>query len=99
MQLWDRYYTPHTVEEAADLLSTHAGQARVIGGGTDLLLDIKTGHQPFIPALVDVTHIPEMTHITQDGDHAVVGAGVTHSQVVASVLLAARALVALPARQ
>lgn len=90
MQLWDRYYTPHTVEEAWDLLARHHGEARVVGGGTDLLLDIKTGLQPHFPALVDITHIPEMTHITQDGSAVVVGAGVTHSQVVASSLLAAR---------
>lgn len=91
MQLWDRYYTPHTVEEASELLARHSGQARVVGGGTDLLLDIKTGHQPHFPALVDITRIPEMAEITRDGDHVVVGAGVTHSQVVASSLLSDRA--------
>jgi len=91
MQLWDRYYIPHTVDEASELLAHHAGQARVVGGGTDLLLDIKTGHQPHFPALVDITHIPEMAQISQDGETVVVGAGVTHSQVVASELLSARA--------
>lgn len=91
MQLWDRYYVPHTVEEASALLAQHAGQARVVGGGTDLLLDIKTGHQPHFPALVDITHIPEMAHITQEGDTVVIGAGVTHSQVVASGVLSGRA--------
>jgi carbon-monoxide dehydrogenase medium subunit len=91
MQLWDRYYTPHTVEEASELLASHRGEARVIGGGTDLLLDIKTGHQPHFPALVDITHIPELVQITQDGDRVVIGAGVTHRQVVESSLLAGRA--------
>jgi carbon-monoxide dehydrogenase medium subunit len=91
MHLWDRYYTPHTVEETAELLIRHQGQARLIGGGTDLLLDIKTGHQPHFPALVDITQIPELTQITQDGDGVIVGAGVTHSQIVASGLLAERA--------
>jgi xanthine dehydrogenase FAD-binding subunit len=91
MNLWDRYYTPHTVEEAVELLDRHQGEARVIGGGTDLLLDIKTGHRPHAPALVDVTGIPELTQITQEDDRAVVGAGATHSQIVASAMLAGRA--------
>ncbi len=91
MHLWDRYYTPHTVEEALALLTQYEGAARVIGGGTDLLLDIKTGHQPHYAALVDITHISEITQIVQDGQDAIIGAGVTHSQIVASDLLSKRA--------
>jgi carbon-monoxide dehydrogenase medium subunit len=91
MHLWDRYHTPHTVEEASELLTSHLGKARVVAGGTDLLLDIKSGHQPHFPALVDITHISELNQIAQDGDTAIVGAGVTHSQIVASGLLADRA--------
>jgi carbon-monoxide dehydrogenase medium subunit len=90
MHLWDRYYTPRTVEEASKLLAQHQGAARVIGGGTDLLLDIKIGHQPHYPALVDITHISEVTRIDYDGGMITVGAGVTHSQAVASALLSMR---------
>jgi xanthine dehydrogenase FAD-binding subunit len=91
MHLWDRYYTPRTVEEAVEFLAHHQGEARVIGGGTDLLLDIKTGNQPHYPALVDITHVSEMTRIDADGSTVTVGAGVTHSQIVASTLLSERA--------
>jgi CO/xanthine dehydrogenase FAD-binding subunit len=91
MKLWERYYTPRTVEEASDLLARHAGEARIIGGGTDLLLEIKQGHRPVAEALVDVTCIDELTRLTFDGDRVTIGAGVTHSQIVKTEPLADRA--------
>lgn len=91
MKLWERYYTPRTTDEAIELLQRHAGAARVIGGGTDLLLDIKQGHEPVAQALVDVTYVEEMTRIEQQGDTMWVGAGTTHSQVVNTPVIAARA--------
>jgi carbon-monoxide dehydrogenase medium subunit len=91
MKLWERYYTPRTVEEAAALLAQYDGAAQVIAGGTDLLLDIRQGNHPPVHALVDITHIAELGRITQDGNTVTIGAGVTHSQIVASRLLAQRA--------
>ena len=35
---WQNYYTPDTVAEAVALLQRYDGQARVIGGGTDLVV-------------------------------------------------------------
>lgn len=91
MKLWERYYTPRTIEEASDLLARHGGEAQVIAGGTDLLLDIKQGHHPAAVALVDVTCIDELTRLTFDGDRVTIGAGVTHSQIVNTGQLADRA--------
>ncbi len=91
MKLWERYYTPRTVEEAIGLLEQHAGAARVVAGGTDLLLEIKQGHRPPAKTLVDITCIPELAQIEQEGGAAVIGAGVTHSAIVHSGLLAAGA--------
>lgn len=91
MKLWERYYTPGTIQEASDLLAAYDGQARVVAGGTDLLLDIRQGHHPPVEALVDITCIEELTRITQDGDTVTIGSGVTHSQIVQSPVLAARA--------
>ncbi len=92
MKLWNKYYTPTTIDEAMQLLSSHAGQARVIAGGTDLLIDMKAEGDP-IPheALVDITSIPDLRSIDAQDDHAIIGAGVTHTQIVKSALLAGRA--------
>ena len=79
---WQNYYTPKSVAEAVDILQRYDGQARVVGGGTDLLVEIRRGlHRP-VDALVDVSRIPGLDTIDVDGEYTVIGCGVTHSQIV-----------------
>ena len=79
---WQHYYTPATVAEALEILRRHDGRARVVGGGTDLLVETRRGlHRP-VEAMVDVTHIDGLDAITLDHDNIVIGCGVTHSQIV-----------------
>ncbi len=79
---WQHYYTPATVEEALEILERYDGDARVVGGGTDLLVETRRGlHKP-VTAMVDVTHIDGLGDISQEGDHIVIGCGVTHSRIV-----------------
>ncbi|MBI5671371.1 MAG: FAD binding domain-containing protein [Chloroflexi bacterium] len=89
MKLWNHYHTPATADEAVSLLAQYAGQAQVIAGGTDLLVDKRAegGYNPH-EALVDITHIPELCKIEEDGDFITIGAGVTHTQIVKSALIA-----------
>jgi CO/xanthine dehydrogenase FAD-binding subunit len=92
MSLWNHYYLPTTVDEALSQLERHAGQARVVAGGTDLLLELQQGRKPPVAALVDVTRVPEMTHIEAGADGRLyVGAAVTHTAIVASEALARQA--------
>ncbi|NLX10847.1 MAG: xanthine dehydrogenase family protein subunit M [Chloroflexi bacterium] len=91
MTLWNYYHTPASVDEALELLRSYAGKARVIAGGTDLLLDIRQGHLPPPEALIDITRIGELCDLHQDGDWLVLGAGVTHTRIVSTDLIAARA--------
>jgi CO/xanthine dehydrogenase FAD-binding subunit len=79
---WENYYTPATVAEAVELLQRYDGQARVVGGGTDLVVEIRRGlHRP-IDALVDASRIAGLNTIDEDGEYIVIGCGVTHSQIV-----------------
>lgn len=95
MKVFDNYHLPTTVNEALELLSRYEGRARVIAGGTDLLVDTQAeyyeGHHPHFDALVDVTHIQGANEIRVEGDRAVIGCGVTHTQIVVSPLLNERA--------
>jgi carbon-monoxide dehydrogenase medium subunit len=53
-----------------------------VGGGTDLLVEIRRGlHRP-VEALVDVSRIDGLDKIEEDNDYIVIGCGVTHSQIV-----------------
>lgn len=88
MAHWQQYYLPTSVGEALTHLHHHSGAARVIAGGTDLLLELQQGHRPPVTALVDVTRIPDLVTVARDGDWCYVGAGVTHTAIVASAELA-----------
>ncbi|MBI3763179.1 MAG: FAD binding domain-containing protein [Chloroflexi bacterium] len=87
MSYWNHYYLPATVDEALTRLAHFDGAARVVAGGTDLLLELQQGRRPPVEALVDVTQVPEMTSISEREGWIYVGAGVTHTGIVASPLL------------
>ena len=91
MALWNQYHLPGTVDEAVSLLTHYAGQARVVAGGTDLLLELQQGRRPPIGVLVDVTRISEMTRVEEAEGYIYLGAAVTHTAIVASPLLAQKA--------
>ena len=79
---WNRYYAPDTVTAALDILQRYEGRARVIGGGTDLLVETRRGLRRPIEAIVDATRIKGLDTIVEEGDHIVIGCGVTHTTIV-----------------
>lgn len=87
MPLWNEYHLPVSVDEAVGLLARYAGKARVVAGGTDLILDLQQGNEHPVDALIDVTRIVGLNEIREDAGFIVIGASVTHNQIVESVLL------------
>ncbi len=81
--LWQRYYRPHTVEEALALLAGTPGAA-VLAGGTDLILELQQGRRKPLAAVVDVAAIPELLALEVRQDHLFVGAAVPLSRIAAS---------------
>ncbi len=60
-----RYEAPRTLDAALALLAGANGQARVLAGGTDLLIGMRAGNvAPEL--LVDIKGIPEMTSIVAE---------------------------------
>jgi len=82
MAYWNDYYTPATVEEAVAILQKYDGKACMVGGGTDLLLEIQQGHRPKVEALIDPTRIVGLDQIVEEDGYIVIGAGVTHTRIV-----------------
>ena len=91
MPLWNDYHLPASVDEAVALLSRYDGQARVVAGGTDLILDLQQGNEHPVEALIDVTRIVGLNEIREEAGCLVLGAGVTHNQIVESRLLQQKA--------
>jgi CO/xanthine dehydrogenase FAD-binding subunit len=71
-----RYEAPRTLEAAVALLSGANGQAKILAGGTDLLIQMRGGRvEPGL--LVDIKGIPEMTSIVAEDGGFRVGAAVS----------------------
>ena len=69
-------YIPATnITEAVSLLGRYGRRARVMAGGTDLLVQLREDRHE-IDALVDVKAIPELTELRLNGDGLSIGAAV-----------------------
>ena len=75
-----RYEAPSSIDEASALLAGASGEARVLAGGTDLLVQLRSGM--VAPELVvDVKNIEEMmTYSVNDGAYTI-GAAVPSAQL------------------
>ena len=75
-----RYEAPGSVDEAVTLLADANGAARVLAGGTDLLVQLRAGLiSPDI--VVNIKNISETQGITADGDGFCIGASVSGAEM------------------
>lgn len=75
-----RYETPDTLESAAKLLAAETGDARVLAGGTDLLVQIRS--EVLSPALVvDIKRIAETRSIKEEAGGFRIGAAVSGAEL------------------
>lgn len=75
-----RYERPATAAQAAALLAAEPGPARVLSGGTDVLVQLKAGM--IEPALVvDVKSIPGMKDVTAEAGGFRIGAAVSGAEL------------------
>jgi len=75
-----QYEAPDSLDTATALLANAPGTARVLAGGTDLLVQLRAGM--IAPDLVvDVKHIPEVNQITAEDGGFRIGAGVSGAKL------------------
>jgi len=86
-----KYILAQTLEEAFDALTKYRDKARVISGGTDLLLLIKGGKVK-VDCIVDITNITDLNYIDYDNGLIRLGALVTHSEVEDSSIIKEKAV-------
>lgn len=91
--MWNEYYNVTTIEEVLPLLAERREKARIVCGGTDLILEMERGARKGIETLIDITRVPGLDQIHLDEDGLIhLGPLVTHNHCVASKLIQEAAL-------
>ncbi len=81
--LWHTYLQPATLDEALDLLHRHAGRARLVAGGTDVLVELSRGVRP-TTTLIDLSRLHDLKYVRVEDAAIHLGALATHNDVVTS---------------
>ena len=68
---WIDFEAPNTLREAVSLLASKGDRARVIAGGTDLLVQLRGGRRS-VDVVVDVKEIPELNELSYDSQNGLV---------------------------
>jgi CO/xanthine dehydrogenase FAD-binding subunit len=87
--MWREYLLASSIDEALERLAQHDGQARLVAGGTDLVLQCQRGECP-AQVLVDITRIPGLDRVVEEDGWVTLGAAVTHAQAAALELVRAK---------
>ena len=84
--MWKNYYFASSVEDAINMLAHWKGKARLMAGGSDLVIDVKKGkHAP--ECIIDTTRIPGLDGIIEKDGYIYVGANVTFHNIWTSPLV------------
>ncbi len=81
-------HRPRRLDDAAELLAEHRGEAALYAGGTELLLLLKEGLLR-VGNLIDLKRVPGLGDITAEDGHVVIGAIARHRTVERSPVLRA----------
>jgi CO/xanthine dehydrogenase FAD-binding subunit len=80
------YKVPNTIEKSIELLWQAEGKAKIVAGGTDLVIGLRNGDQK-PRTLIDITRIEELQKIEERNGTISIGAAVTHSEIASSSII------------
>lgn len=89
--MWQNYYQPASLTAALALLQQHGAQARIVAGGTDLLVELQRGIKP-TTTLIDISALPGLRYVHEANGQICLGALTTHNDVIAAPLCISQAL-------
>ncbi|MBI4489199.1 MAG: xanthine dehydrogenase family protein subunit M [Deltaproteobacteria bacterium] len=83
------YFSPRSLREAVDLLSSHVEDVKILAGGQSLvpLMKLRLAKPGYI---VDLSRIRELNYIREEGDRIAIGSLTTHAEIEESELLKRR---------
>jgi aerobic carbon-monoxide dehydrogenase medium subunit len=82
------YFEPKSIEEALSLLTKHGAEAKVIAGGTDVMVDIKYKEEP--GCLINIKKLPGLSRIQENGGSLRIGPLATIRELETSAILRAK---------
>jgi len=89
MEAFD-YIAPATLDEAVAVLKQHGERARVLAGGTDIIIQVREGRRS-LGVMLDVKKIPEATALVHNnGGGLAIGAAVPCAQIYQDAEIARR---------
>jgi carbon-monoxide dehydrogenase medium subunit len=90
--MWTEYVNATSIEQVTHILAEKGPAARIVAGGTDLILELERGLRPGIETVIDVSRIPGLDGISLAEDGIIhLGALVTHNHCAASKLIREKA--------
>lgn len=81
--LWDTLLQPESLDEALRLRHEYADSARLIAGGTDVIVELSRGAAP-TSTIIDLSRVTELHGISTDEDTITLSALTTHNDVIAN---------------
>ncbi len=85
--MWKHYYTATSVSDVLQLLAEKGASARLVAGGTDIILELERKQRPGVDTLIDISRIAGVDDIRRHGDSIRIGTLATHNQIVDSALI------------
>ena len=91
--MWQEYINATSIAQVLNLLAEHKSKARIIAGGTDLVLEMEHDLHQEVETLIDISRVEGLDKIVLDQDGLIhLGAGVTHNQCLDSRIIREGAL-------
>ncbi len=79
------YFEPKSISDALSLLAKHGAEAKVIAGGTDVMVDIKYKEEP--GCLINIKKIPGLGGVRENGGSVSIGALTTIHELETNALV------------
>ena len=63
--MWRNYHVVDSIEQALELLKVSGSSARIVAGGTDMIIELDRKMRPNVDTLIDITRVPDLDKISR----------------------------------
>ncbi len=82
------FIRPDNLEKACDLLVRYKDKAKLIAGGTDLIIALREEKLPnCLEIIIDISNLEELNYIKEEGKYIRIGSGVRHAEIAKNKLI------------